>query len=264
MTAELAEEILEDDFDSRVSQQVDDLFKDLPEEARNMNKFILAGGTMQEYMATLNDKPVGVTRGMDLAEASNQEAIVRNQLKSDDFDDEYITSQIQYLKDSGMLEKTATTHYKKWEAKDKTSQEALLERQAEAKRADKDNRKKERAGVSDYINKTVSVKGFNISRNDKKDLPNYMSEKSVKYENGTEMTPMHRDLYAAMSDPETSVVLAKLLRNKFDFTKLKQAAVTEKVKGVKDNVRRSSTSTPSANKGRGGSQKSLADRLAGI
>jgi hypothetical protein len=262
MTAELAEEILEDDYDNRIANQVEDLFKDLPDEVKNMNKFIMQGGTMAEYIQTLqSQKPVGVTRGMDLTVEANQEAIVSNQLRQDGFDDEYVKSQLQYLKDSGMLEKTANTHYGKWEIKDKAAQKALLESQEAQRRAAKEQKKQEKRNVSDYVKGTDSIKGFKISRNDKKELPGYMTEKSVKLDNGAEMTPMHRDLYAAMSDPENSVLLAKLLRNGLDFKKLKQAAVTEKTTDIKKNVRRSNNSTPSASTGVS-SRKTLAELLA--
>ena len=110
------------------------------------------------------------------------------------------------------------------------------------------------------MHETDDVNGLKITKADKKVLPDYMSNK-IKLESGQEMTQMHNDLVKTLNDPKKSVLLAKLLKTGFDFTSIKENAVSEKTSKVKNKLRRNKTITPSSTTGNGSQTKTLAELL---
>jgi len=261
MTKELAAEILEDSYDDRVSDEVEKMLEGMPEEAKNLNRYLLNGGTVGNYIKGLKSNVVeGVSKGMDMTEVKNQEAVVRNKLSNKGFDADYIAAELEHLKDSGRLEATSGVYFKKWETKFGEEETKLAQSQAKQKEQAKEDRRAQKQSVTSFINEAKDIQGVSITKADKKILPNYMTEK-ITLESGQTMTQMHNDLYAALNDSKKSVLLAKLLQNGFDFKSIKESAVTDKTKNVKNKLRRNKDNTPSGTTGTGSRKLTLAERL---
>ena len=261
MTEELAAEILEDSYDDRVADEVEKQLEGMPEEAKNLNRFLLNGGKIEDYIKGLKDNiSVGISKGMDMTDEKNQETMVRNKLKAENFDDDYISSEIEHLKESGRLEKASRIYYDKWEAKFKEEETNLAASQAESVRQAKEAKRKQKQSVTAFINEAKDIQGVKITSADKKLLPDYMTTK-IELANGNKMTKMHNDLYAALNDPKKSVILAKMLQSDFDFKSIKQSAVTEETKDLKKKLRRNKTDAPSSTTGAGSRKLTLAERL---
>lgn len=261
LTEDLAEEILEEGFEMKVSEKIEELFKDLPDSVKELNKFVLKGGSLEQFIETMI-KPVetGLKLDMDLDIEDNQIAITKFQLKQDGYDDDYIADQIQYLKDSGKLEKISKAHFNKWSQAERARQSELVEKQKQSVLQEKQIRKAYKEKVIGLIKDVTEFEGLTITSQDKLVIPSYMTEKTVKLDGGIEITEMQRDLHRALQDEKKAVIIAKLLKNDFKFNDIVKNIETKITKKVKENIEKGKQ-IPST-KGRGSSQpRSLADFL---
>lgn len=248
LTEEKASELLEDSLDDMVEGRIKELFSEVPDVLKEINNFVLKGGDINEYLAKVaeNNKS-GLSIDMDLTSEDNQIQIVKKGLKDQGFDDEYIASQIEFLKDSKHLEKNANLYFTKWKDNKIKEEAAILKSQEDARKLEKDNRRELKSKVSNFLKETDSVSGFKVTRDDKKILPDYMSERTVKLDNGSVVTPMQRDLMRVLNSPTGSIQIAKLLKaatesGELDFKEITKNTETKVIKEVRDNVRRSKKS----------------------
>lgn len=248
LTSEKAEEILEDNLDTMFENRIEELFADVPDIVKEMNKFVMKGGDINEFLDTVAvQNQTGLKEGMDMTEEANQEAVMRYGLKEEGYDEEYIKAHIEFLKDSNRLEKHSDTHFKKWDKKRKEDQAAVLASRQARLDADKASRRELKGEVTTFLKETDEITGFTVTKEDRKSLPNYMSDRTVKLENGSQITSMQRDLMRVLNSPTGSVQMAKLLKaasedGELDFKEIKTETETKVVKKVRDNVRRKKTS----------------------
>lgn len=260
LTDELAEEILEDGLDSMFEERIEELFSKTPDILKEMNKFVLKGGDINDYLATIaNQNKSGLKEGMDLEEEANQILAVRNGLSEEGYDEEYINAQIEFLKDSDRLKKHAETHFKKWDEKRIAEQKNILKNIEDKEKNEKSQRRALKTKVTDFLNETNEVSGFTVTKEDKRELPNYMSDRTVKLDNGNTITSMQRDLMRVLNSPTGSVQIAKLLKaasekGELNFDDIVTDSETKVTKKVRENVRRNKKSIITSS---GGKKKAL-------
>jgi len=146
----------------------------------------------------------------------------------------------------------------KWLANDRSVQADLVAKQATQKEEYKEYKRNLKTKVKTYLNDKKEVGGMQISPIDKTSLPSYLVDEIVPTENGKNITKFYSDLSAALADEAKSVILAKLLRSDFDFSKFQRNAKTEIAKEVKAGVRRNKL-VPSRSVGSSQKNKTLAD-----
>lgn len=255
LTDEKASEILEDSLDNLFEERIAELFEDVPEIVKEMNKFVLKGGDINAFLQTVAvQNTSGLEEGMDLELEANQELVIRHGLKEEGYDKEYIDAQIEFLKDSKRMKKHSETHYKKWETKNKAEQTAILKSQEKAIANDKAQRRALKNKVTTFLKETDEVTGFTVTKQDRKDLPNYMSDRVVKLDNGNQITGMQKDLMRVLNSPTGSVQMAKLLKaaneqGELNFEEIKKETETKVTKKVRENVRRNKKSIVSQSGG---------------
>lgn len=265
LTDELAEEITEDAWEQAIDNKLTDLFDGLPDVVKHIVKYAKDGGDIETFLGTVAKKGSSPMKSdMDMSDEANQELVMRTTLKEEGNDDEYIDMQLEFLKDSGKLEAMSDKKFKAWKANQKNEEAELTQKQAETARLQKEKARQDKLKLTTNINSLDEVSGFKLSKQDKRDLPSYFLDKTVKLESGATMTNYHSDVYEVMSNEIASVQLAKLLKNRnkdgsFNFSKIEKEATTKVTREVKDNIRRNKTNTPSRSVGSGGSQKTLAD-----
>lgn len=260
LTESRAAEILEDSMDGGLESRIEELFADVPDTLKELNKFVLNGGDLNTFLdkvAIQNEK--GITSDMDMSEEGNQELVIRNGLKEEGYDEEYITAQIEFLQDSKRMETHAKTHFKKWETKKTAEQAAIIEEQENKAKADKNSRRELKGKVATFLKDTESVTGFTVTAKDRKALPDYMSDRTIKLENGSQVTGMQKDLMRVLNSPTGSIQMAKLLKaaskeGELIFDEIKKDTETKVTKKVRENVRRNTKSVISQSGG--GSAKS--------
>ena len=106
LSDEDAEDLLEDKWDESVEAGIADRLTGLPEDAQNLIQYILKGGSMSDYISSLQAEvgPVTLTSDLDLDVEENQIAAMKAILADEGKDEEEVDSEIEYLKDSGKLE----------------------------------------------------------------------------------------------------------------------------------------------------------------
>lgn len=251
LTDELASEILEDKYEESIESGIKDLFEELPEIVRNINKFAMKGGNVEQLFGSLaQNTPEGIDPEMDLESEANQELVVRSMMALDDETDEEIEAQVSYLKDSGKLKVIAERKFEKWKENRKKFIADEAKKQEQAQIAQKQKLRENKREMSTFLTETEDIGGLAFSKEDKKALPSYMNDRSVKLQNGNSITAMQHDLFnEVFKNKEASIQLAALLRNRnedgtFNFDSVKEAAQTELTQEVRDNVRRSRSSIP--------------------
>lgn len=242
LTDELAEQLVEDNFDDRVETRVEELFAEVPESVKNIMKYAIDGGDVQTLlssMATANSSPI--REDMDMDEEANQLLVVTQDRITNGDDKETAESYAEYLKESGKLAGISKTKHTAIISKQKNEEKQRLVAASEKKKQDKVNQRAFKSELITTVGNVENVNGLPITKVDKRELPNYMADRTVKLQDGRQVTPMQRDLYAAMQDKDKSVILAKLLKNGFNFDSIAKATKTKYTKEVKKNVTRSGT-----------------------
>lgn len=260
LTDSRAAEILEDSMEGGFEARVEELFAEMPDVLKEMNKYALKGGDINVFLdavAVQNEK--GIKSDMDMEDEANQELVIRSGLKDEGYDEEYITAQIEFLKDSQRLESHSKTHYKKWGEKRAAEQAAILKSQEDRAKAEKVSRRELKGKVATFLKETEAVTGFTVTAKDRKALPDYMSDRTIQLENGNQVTGMQKDLMRVLNSPTGSIQMAKLLKaaskeGELIFDEIQKDTETKVTKKVRENVRRNKKSVISQSGG--GSAKS--------
>ena len=265
LTEELAEEILEDKFDEAIEGRIGELFAGLPDVVKQMIKFAKDGGDPTAFVQTLAQATsTGLTTNMDMSQEANQEAVMKTMLKKDGYDDEDISTQIEFLKDSGKLKAMAEKRFDVWNKNQEKETAALTAAQENKRKQDREELRERKATLIAELQTTAEVDGIKLNSKDKREIPSYIFDKNIELENGSKISNYHKDVWEAMSNKKASLQLAKLLRERkkdgsFDFSKIEKIAETAVTRKVKDNVQRNKNITPQVSVGKISSQKSLAD-----
>lgn len=242
---EMAEELLEESYDSTIDSRIQEIFNDLPPVVKSLNNYVKNGGDINDFLATLaKQQSTGISEDMDLNEESNQEAVVRQMLKADGEDDDTIESQIEYYKDSGKLKKFAEKKFEKWNASREEELKELEKQTQQKKIQEKEKVKAAKAEVAERLKDLQEINGLKLSPKDKKEMPSYMYEGTVKLPNGNVVSQWQHDILVGMQDKTTALTLAKLARNKFDLSKLETGSTTKVTQRVKGALNRKTDNTP--------------------
>ncbi len=263
LTDELADELVEEGFDNAVDNRVKELFDGLPDIFPQMVKFVKEGGDPNEFLATvIKQSSTGISAGLDMEKESNQELVMRNTLKEQGYDDEYIDLHIDNLKDANKLKSVSEKQYNLWNKKNEKETAELVEKQTKQRELEKQTIKNNKNKLAETLNSIDDLGGIKLNAKDKKELPSYMYDKTVTLNNGATITNFHKEVWEAMGNEKTALQLAKLLRTRtkdgsFDFSKIEKTAKTEYTRKIKNEVQRNKNEITPNKSTRGGSRKEL-------
>lgn len=265
LTDELAEELTVAGWETSLEKEIDSMIEDLPEEGKGLLKIASKGGNIAEYLKTLvSNATAPINKDTDMTLEANQILAIETDLKNQEYDQEYIDTHIQNLKDANKLEAMSQKVFAKI-TKAQADKEAAQVLEAEANaNAQKESIKKHKVQLTETLSAIDNIKGLVFNAEDKKELPAYMSTPTVQLTDGRVITQMQHDLFKAMANKDTSILLAKLVKSNFDFSSISDATITAYSKGVKDSVQNAKSGVNKEVNSSGSSQKlkkSLADRL---
>lgn len=260
LTDEKAEELLEDSYAESVDERVKELTEDFPDILKQMVNYHKNGGDVTELISSIKTKST-INKDTDLTQEANQELVIREQLAAEGHDEEYISTNIDFLKDSGKLESTSKKLFDKIVKRQEDTLKAQTEAQKEARIAAKQKQRAFKNEIASHLKDNETIGKIKFSPKDKKDLPSYISDTSVKLEGGQTISALQRDLYKALQDKDKTLLLAKVLRSDFDFSDISKAVTTEVTKEVKKELQHSQSLTPKKSKGSSSfkKKKDLAD-----
>ena len=236
-------ELLEEGFESGVENRISELLGGLPNELQALNKYVLNGGDMNDFLSKMNTMgaSTGITATLDISNEKNQELVVRQMYEDEGMDDDFIDTQLESLKDTGKLEAFAKKRFEKWKEQDsKVSQQAAQQQELQAK-AQREKARQYYSSLKTAVN--GEFEGIKLSAKDKNEIPGFMTDRNIKLSNGAVVTPFNQNLMEVLQNETASIQLAKLLRDRkkdgtFDFSQLEKVAATKVTKEVKDNIRR--------------------------
>lgn len=257
VTEEKFFEYHDQEVEARVDEALEGLFEGMDEDAAAFIKYKKEGGDTKSFFEVYkksNSLPEG-----DLTEESYQEKISRYYFKNvEELDEEDINDKIEWLKDSGKLEKYSQKYDTKVKEISKKEQEDLQKRVKEQTKAQEKARQEFVDSVQKTLEETDEVNNFKFTPKDKKELKAFITKPSVKVGKNQFMTGMQSKLQEAVKDPQKMILLAKLLKNDFDISDVVTKEITRETKKSKEDIRRSKTVTPKSS-GKTRKTRNLAD-----
>lgn len=259
------EEVEEDKFfeyhdkeiEARVDEALEDWSEQLDEDGKAFIKFKKEGGKTEDFLKTYREaieRPSG-----DLKDESYQEKLSRYYYKKvEGLDPEDIDDRIQWLKDSGKLEKYAEKHDEKITEMEASSKQNLVEKQKEQARLAEEAKTKFVDAVRTALEETDEVGKFKFTPKLKKELLPFITKPTVKVGKNQYITGVQDKLKTALRDPSKMLILAKLLYNDFDVSDIEATTTTQQTRQIKGDLQRKEHVKVTSS-GQIGKKRSLAD-----
>lgn len=263
MTEELAQEILEDNWEDSIQEGVAEVIKDLPEAVKDLVRFASKGGNVTELLSQMSRHAnTGLDADSDMTIEENQILSVTLDLQGQEYDDEDIQTQIEYLKDSGKLESFSTKAHKKRLVNQEKERKANVIKVEENRAKTRETQKKYKSELTEYLASVDNFKGIVLNKKDKEELPAYIADVKVPLQNGSTVSKFQAELFSILGDKTQLVGLAKLVKSNFDFSSITNKTITDFSKTAQAKIENADKinikgSTVSSQK----QKKSLADLL---
>lgn len=265
LTEEEAENLLEDSWESAVEKEVEATIKDLPDEIKQLIKFAHKGGDVGELLGKMVQHATsGINKNSDIENEDTQILAVSMDLRAQGYDQEYIDTQIEFLKEKDKLEGVAKKAFDKIVAEQEAETAGQVERQKQALENKKKAAREYKTNITTHINSLEEAGGLPISKQDKAVLPTYISEPTVELQDGRFVSEMQADLFKVMADKDKIVLLAKLLKSDFDFSAIERKSQSRASRGIKEEIQRADKTTAITSSSSGGhkpQKKALWDML---
>jgi hypothetical protein len=218
VTEEEEEDLINDLIESRSQKSLEKLVGSLPKELKELNEFVIkGGGSVSEYLKSLNSETVDYFQYDDLPE-EKLESFLKRDLMSAGYDDEEIDIQIKSLKNSDKLESYGAKRFDKWKKKEEGDRKVLVEESKKRNQQRKQESDKFQNEVKTVLN-SKDIGGLKISSKQAQDLHNYITT-PIADEKGRNMPQVHRDILSAFEDPKKLAILAAIAKDNFDLSKL--------------------------------------------
>jgi hypothetical protein len=239
LTEEEAEHLIEDSWEKALESEVEATIKDLPQDIKDLIKFASKGGNVGELLGKMVQHATsGITKNSDIENEDVQVLAITMDLRNQGYDQEYIDSQVEFLKDSGKLGNISKKSFDKIVAEQEAETAGQVQRQKENVEIRKKQAREYKTNITTHINSLNEMGGLPISKQDKTILPTYISEPTVELQDGRYVSEMQADLFKVMADKDKIVLLAKLLKTDFDFSAIERKKQTQAARGIKEAVER--------------------------
>jgi len=260
------EELTEDKFielqdleiESRVDEAFEGFFEELDEDAAAFLKHKKEGGSTSAFFKVYGQDTSAPTG--DLDDESYQEKVSRyyySNIENEDSED--IDDKIEWLRDSGKLEKYAKKFDQKIKDTTKSQKESLIRQTKDAEKASDEGKIAFANSVQEALDNTDQVDNFTFTKASKKSLLPFITKPTVKVGKNKYITAMQSKLGTALKDPEKLLVLAKLLQNDFNVDDIINADNTMRTKKLKNDIQRKKSGVKPKSSGRTGNKRGLAD-----
>jgi hypothetical protein len=252
----------DEEIEARVNETFTGFFDELDEDGKAFLKFKKDGGRTADFLATYNT-------GLDLTDFDekneDQRAKVLNHYLTtvEGLEGEELKDRLAWIKEGGKEETYAKKWYKAIEDDSKAAREEL------AKAQEKISKKREQ-DITDFnealnkvLLKTDDIGGITITKAEQKELGSFMTKPTVKVGKNKYVPALHAELSKTLraatdEDKQTLILLAKLYKNKFDFTDIATKKKTEITKEVKSKLEAAKKGVKASSSG-SNSKKSLGD-----
>jgi hypothetical protein len=205
-------------------------------------KFKIKGGSTQDFFNSYS-KSSEIGLG-DIKDEDYQDALIRRQLQKEGWDKEDIEDRLEYLTESNKKSKFAERYHQKLAQEIEEDKQALLEQTELQKQRVKEQEDNFKGSIKKTLDESEDFKGIKISPEEKNTILNFLTKKDQKIDNNKSITGFQKTLSEAFNDPNKVVLIAKLLRDDFDFSTIEKSAVTKKTKQVRKNIEQRQSMRP--------------------
>ncbi len=237
LTDDLADEILEDNWDASVIAGIEETIKDLPDALKELIKYSAKGGDFTQLLTKMTMQTVsGIDKDTDMEIETNQVLAISLDLQDQGYDQEYIDTQIEFLKDTGKLAGISKKAFERKIIKQKHDIQETINQAERRKEVEKEAQKNYKKDINVQINSLNDIKGLVLNKQDKEVLPSYISDANIKLQDGKIVTKFQQELFSIFGDKEQTILLAKLVKDKFDFSSITNKEITKFSRGIKEEI----------------------------
>jgi hypothetical protein len=258
LTQEKFIELQDGEVESRVDEAFEGFFSELDGDAAAFLKHKKEGGSTEDFFKVYS-QTTSTPEG-DLDDETYQEKLARHYYKSVDGEEsEDIDDKIQWLKDTGKLEKYAQKFDTKLKENDKKSKKDLQKATLDASKAADEGKKAFVDSVQEALDNIEQVDNFKFTEKSKKSLFPFITKPTVKVGKNKYVTGMQSKLQTALKTPDKMLILAQLLENDFDLSGIVADSVTQNTKKLKKDIQRQKSGVKPTGSGRVTKKRSLSD-----
>ena len=250
-------EKFDQEIEARVKETIQSFLEELDEDGKRFLKFKRSGGDTRAFLQAYYSSMALPT--VDLTTEDGQEAVLRYYYKNvEGLDPEDVDSRIDWAKENKKLAKYAEKYDGILQEREEARKEALLQQQAEYEAQMEKSRKDFEKDLVEVLQATDAVGDIPLTKEDKKTMPAYMLKPSIRIGKNKYITPLQADLKSVYEDKKQLLLLAKLVRSKFDLSSLGVKLASKKVEQARKNLLRD-RETPEVKGGNTKTGASLAD-----
>ena len=249
-------ELLNEEYESEVHSRLSTWAEEeLDEDAKAFIAFKQRGGRTQDFFKQV--KEFNVLEG-NIEDESFQKSVIREQLESEDWDEEEISYRLKTLEETGKLESVADKYYKRMKSKAEKERELLIKNQENSRRKAEESKREFKAELKNTLNSIREVKGIKITPKEKSAIYNFIANEDQDF-GGKKVTGMQVAIANAVRDEEKRILLAKLLMSDFDMSDLEKQIKNKEVKKLKENLESRKDLRPGSSTGKGTQGRSLGE-----
>ena len=253
LTEEQFVSLQEQEIENRIQETFEGFFEEMDEDGKAFLKFKKEGGKTSEFFDVVKNTS-GYPTG-DIETEVYQRRIARfHAEKIEGLDIDEAQEKVDWLEQNGKLDKYARRYDEKVRKLEASEKQRLEDSAVQLAKDREDGEKEFAKTIKSTLDETDEIKKFTISKKEKAELLGYITKPSVKVGKNRFLTGLQSDLNKLSQNPESLVLLAKLLRTDFDTSNLSTKIETETTKDLKKNIQRAQQnikpSTSGSTKGR--------------
>lgn len=242
-------ELAEEEAENRAEEIVEAFMDELDEDGKAFLKFKKDGGQNSEFFKVYAQS--AAIPQVDVNTTEGQDAILRYYYKNhDDMDDAEINDKLEWLAENGKKADYAVKYNTKIQTEDKKKKEQLLITQQKAQEKAIKSREKFINSVKNVVTKSDDINGFKfVTKKDKTEVLDFITKPSIELENGRTLTGLQNAFNELFKEDnhDKLVILAKILKNNFDFSDVVSKVKTEVTKEAKSTLNKQrETSRPAS------------------
>lgn len=237
LDAKQLSKLYEEEYNTEVSNRINAwASQELDEEAQQFIIFKRNGGNTRDFLNKLKEiNNTGFSDG-DISDEDYQDEIIRKQLKEDDWDDDEIEERLESLTNNGKKESVAKKYYERFQKLKSKEIEKIVEEQEEAKRKLKQAQTEFKEELQSTLDSNEELLGFKMTKKDKETIFKSLTERTVRDEDNSLVTPFKQKLDGVFKDPKKLIILTKLLNNDFDMSDFKKSVITQETRKFKSHL----------------------------
>ena len=210
-----ADDVLEDSWEASLDTAIAETVEGLDPIAKAILKVAKDGGDVRGMIKNLaTNLSVGIDKSTDMTQEANQVLAVTIDLREQGFDDEYISTHIDTLKTTEKLEAMSKKSSERIVAKQTAAETAAQKVAQDNVIKNKENQRTYKNNLLNHLDENKTIEGVTVNKKDVSAIASYIADPTVQLENGSTVSELQKDLFAAMADKNNLFLLAKMLKGK--------------------------------------------------